>query len=350
VSGGVVQLEVAATDSSGIHHVTFTRWDAANQRTVEIAVDYSPPYRVSLDISTLNMDWNKVNADATDNAGNWAGQHIWINRTAATGVVEGSAFHDANGNDVKDPGEAGLLGAVLMLKLFPANTESYTAASGADGAFRFDSVAPGMYTLSEKSPPRGYFQNTWYSVTLLVQANGLLSGFNLGHQAELTPTPTATNTPSVDPGDTTPPTGRIIDPLNGVTIATCPILIQAQATDSGSGVASVRFWAYYNGTWADVGTDTNGSDGWNASWDCRSVPTQDVLLSTWMDDNAGNRTMNPGGYVTISLCPGCGAANSSWPLFRHDLQHTGRSPYSGPSHPIPKRATNRNLLLTHIAT
>ncbi len=63
-SSGVVQLEVSATDSSGIHHVTFSRWDAVNLRTVEIAADYSAPYQTSLDVSTLNMDWNEIDTDA----------------------------------------------------------------------------------------------------------------------------------------------------------------------------------------------------------------------------------------------------------------------------------------------
>ena len=152
----------------------------------------------------------------------------------------------------------------------------------------------------------------------------------------VTRTSTPTRTPTAGAGDTTLPTGRIIAPANGVTIATCPLLIQAEATDTGSGVAWVRFWVYYNNAWVEVGTDTSGSDGWNASWDCRNVPAQDVLLSTWIDDNAGNRAMNSGGYVTISLCPGCGAADGAWPLYRHDLQHTGRSPYSGPVHPTIK--------------
>ena len=61
---GVVQLEVSATDSSGIHHVTFSRWDAVNLRTVEIAADYSAPTRPDLDVSTLNMDWNEIDTDS----------------------------------------------------------------------------------------------------------------------------------------------------------------------------------------------------------------------------------------------------------------------------------------------
>ena len=35
----------------------------------------------------------------------------------------------------------------------------------------------------------------------------------------------------------------------------------------------------------------------------------------------------------ISTPPPSGLADSAWPMFRHDLQHTGRSPYSGPAAP-----------------
>ena len=62
----------------------------------------------------------------------------------------------------KDPSEPGLPGAVMVLKLFGTNTESYTATSDANGVYRFAAVAPGQYTLSEKSPPPGYFLNTLY--------------------------------------------------------------------------------------------------------------------------------------------------------------------------------------------
>jgi streptogramin lyase len=64
--------------------VNFNRWDAVNLRLIEIYVDYSAPYTASLDVSTLNMGWNQVNADATDNAGNWTRKHIWLDRINPT--------------------------------------------------------------------------------------------------------------------------------------------------------------------------------------------------------------------------------------------------------------------------
>ncbi|MBI1877149.1 MAG: hypothetical protein HYR94_02760 [Chloroflexi bacterium] len=83
--GATVGLEVSASDTcSGVNRVEFKRWDAVNNVWVDIGVDNSSPYRANLDVCTLNMEWNQVNADAFDNAENWATKYIWIYRTAPT--------------------------------------------------------------------------------------------------------------------------------------------------------------------------------------------------------------------------------------------------------------------------
>ena len=71
--------------------------------------------------------------------------------TPSTGIVEGYAFHDLNGNYLKDAGEPGLAGAVLVLK--QGDVVAYTTTSGADGAYQFPAVAPGQYWLVEETPP-----------------------------------------------------------------------------------------------------------------------------------------------------------------------------------------------------
>ena len=105
----------------------------------------------------------------------------------------------------------------------------------------------------------------------------------------------------IPPGDTTPPTGRIISPPDNSTVTACPLPIVADATDPGSGVAWVRFWAAYDGAWHDIVTDTSGADGWTASWDCSQVSDQQVTLTTWMEDRAGNQIRDPGGYTYVTL-------------------------------------------------
>ena len=126
--------------------------------------------------------------------------------TPTTGSVEGIAFADTDGDTLKGPGEPGLPGAVMALKLFPANTEAYTATSGADGVFRFAAVTPGQYTLIEKSPPPGYLPTTQIAMVFQVKANDKLTGFNAGHQQQATATPTATLTETATPTPTATPT------------------------------------------------------------------------------------------------------------------------------------------------
>ena len=78
----------------------------------------------------------------------------------------------------------------------------YNAFSGADGVYRFSAVAPGQYTLKEKTAPPGYTKSG-YQITFIVQANTTMSlGTNFAH------TQTATVTPTVTPSVTAAPPGN----------------------------------------------------------------------------------------------------------------------------------------------
>ena len=109
------------------------------------------------------------------------------------------------------------------------------------------------------------------------------------------------NYAEIPSGDTTPPNGRITSPSNNATVTACPLQIVAEASDLGSGVAWVRFWANYDGAWHEIVTDNSGTDGWTTSWDCTQVSNQQVTLTTWMEDRAGNQVWDPGGYTNIAL-------------------------------------------------
>lgn len=122
--------------------------------------------------------------------------------TPTTGIVEGIAYHDANSNDARDAGEAGVAGGVMKLKPWVSSGATYTATSLADGTFRFAAVAPGQYTLTEESAPAGYLRNTTFSLTFQVRANEVMGGFEIGHQKQATPTATATATVTRTPTPT----------------------------------------------------------------------------------------------------------------------------------------------------
>jgi hypothetical protein len=99
--------------------------------------------------------------------------------------------------------------------------------------------------------------------------------------------------------DTAPPTGRITSPTDDAVISACPLTIEAEASDEGSGVDFVEFHAYYDDNWHHLGDDHTAPYSW--SWDCSSVSDQGVWLTIHVWDNAGNETMDPGGYVYITL-------------------------------------------------
>lgn len=82
--------------------------------------------------------------------------------------------------------------------------------------------------------------------------------------------------------DTEPPSGRMISPSDGSATNTCPVTISAEANDTQSGVAWVKFWVWYDGSWHEIYTDTDGSDGWNASWDCSGIADQQVIFTIWL--------------------------------------------------------------------
>ena len=82
VGDEVIQLEVNATDNVAVARVRFYRWDAVNEQWVEIGNDYSAPYQMNLDCSTLNEGWNEIDAEAYDTAGNSSDRkHIWLDRS-----------------------------------------------------------------------------------------------------------------------------------------------------------------------------------------------------------------------------------------------------------------------------
>jgi len=99
--------------------------------------------------------------------------------------------------------------------------------------------------------------------------------------------------------DTTPPTGRITLPSAAWATNSCPITIQAEASDSQSGVDFVEFHVLYNGSWHHLGNDSTSPYSW--SWPCTSVSDQTVTLTIHVRDKAGNEVMDPGGYVQVLI-------------------------------------------------
>lgn len=83
--GQTAYLQASASDNVAVQRVHFSRWDALNQRVVDIGDDYSVPYQASVSCNSLNYGWNQTNAEAFDTSGHGSGvKWIWLDRVAAS--------------------------------------------------------------------------------------------------------------------------------------------------------------------------------------------------------------------------------------------------------------------------
>lgn len=69
--------------------------------------------------------------------------------------ISGYVFHDANNNGVKDPGEAGIAGALVTLTgadAFGNAIAPITVSTNDQGFYQFEGLAPGTYTVQQTQP------------------------------------------------------------------------------------------------------------------------------------------------------------------------------------------------------
>jgi hypothetical protein len=66
--------------------------------------------------------------------------------------ISGYVYYDANNNGIKDPGEAGIGGAVLMLKGGNGQLTGDSTTTDSTGFYRFTALRPGTYGVGEVQP------------------------------------------------------------------------------------------------------------------------------------------------------------------------------------------------------
>jgi thermitase len=98
--------------------------------------------------------------------------------------------------------------------------------------------------------------------------------------------------------DTTPPTGAMTAPTDGSYQRGPMIWLQADASDSGSGVNRVEFYVWLNQQWILLNTDSTAP--YEYSWNINAIPEGSIWLSANIVDNAGNQSgIIWGTFVTI---------------------------------------------------
>jgi len=111
--------------------------------------------------------------------------------------------------------------------------------------------------------------------------------------------------------DTTPPSGQILTPVEGAFLNEDSVYIEAEASDN-LGIDQVQFFAWYNDNWHYIDNDTDGSDGYQTTWDVSGLSDRsgiwldalilDLVWNRW-DATVGNLTLDrtpPTGDVSIN--------------------------------------------------
>ncbi|TEU10264.1 MAG: hypothetical protein E3J21_26865 [Anaerolineales bacterium] len=83
-------------------------------------------------------------------------------------------------------------------------------------------------------------------------------------------------------------TAQVTNPLSGGTVNQNAVMLEAWADDPCNGIRQVTFYVFYDGQWHEVGTDTNGADGWAIYWDASQISEQSIKVKAFASDMAGN--------------------------------------------------------------
>ncbi|HEY7381998.1 MAG TPA: Ig-like domain-containing protein [Gaiella sp.] len=99
---------------------------------------------------------------------------------------------------------------------------------------------------------------------------------------------------TVTPGSDTPPSVSVTAPAEGATVSGTAVSVTANASDN-NGVTQVQFFVDGN----SIGTDTNGADGWTATWNSTSVANGPHTVTATATDTA-NQTASDSNGVTVN--------------------------------------------------
>jgi hypothetical protein len=106
------------------------------------------------------------------------------------------AYHDRNGNGVRDPDEELLPGAMFTVSDARHTIANYIT-DGINEPYCFMDLAPGNYFLSEENPP-GYDSTTRDNWGVVI-AGGAVIQIDFGDSLQPTPMPTSTPLPTPTP-------------------------------------------------------------------------------------------------------------------------------------------------------
>jgi chitinase len=257
---GTVALTATASSNRGVANVKFQYAPSGTTDWVDVCTDTTSAYGCSWNTPAIADGTYDVRAYATDTAG-------YSRASMQTARVVDNYTLSVT---LDDPGAM-------------SGTEALTAtaanASGGINYLKIQHRAPGATTwidlCSGTTNPRTCNLDT----TALPEGDRELRAVvrdGAGHVAQTTPiqreidnTPPVT-TPSIPP------------------VATGPVTVSAEATDTGSGIQSVTFQAFYMGQWTTVCVDTTAP--YSCTTDSVGVPDGPYQVRVITTDNAGVST------------------------------------------------------------
>ena len=93
--------------------------------------------------------------------------------------VAGTVFEDTNGDGVRQPGEPGLPGRVILLDRGPDGTTDATATTDANGDYRFTGLTLGTYRIREAGVA-GWVATTADPADVVAQSGANVTGLDFG--------------------------------------------------------------------------------------------------------------------------------------------------------------------------
>ena len=268
VSGSVAITASAADVTSPIASVEFF------VRGVSIATDSTAPYSLNWNSASGPDGTATIYVVVTDMAGN--------SKTSALRTI--TVDNGAPTPTLADPG-ANLSGTVDLTATSDADTaqvdfQRATAGSGTWTTIATDNTAPFSASLNTTLLPDGLYD--FRVVAVDVHGNSGTSAVRTNVRI-----------------DNTAPTGSLTSPAGGAMVGGSSVSLAASTSDTGSGVASVRYEYRPTGGSSFTPIVTSTTSPFAAAWDTSGLASGSYDLRPVITDRAGN--VFTGAVVTVSV-------------------------------------------------
>ncbi len=257
---GTVGLTATASSNRGVANVKFQYAPSGTTDWTDVCTDTTSAYTCSWNTTTMADGTYDVRAYATDNAG-------YTRASVQTARVVDNYTLAVT---LADPGA--MSGSEPL-------TATATGVQGTVSYLRIQHRAPGTTAWTELCTGTTNPRTCNLDTTALPEGDRELRAVvrdTAGHIAQTTPIQR-----EID--NTAPVTTPSVPPQ-----ATGPVTVSAEATDTGSGVQSVTFQAFYMGQWTTICVDTTAP--YSCTTDSTSVADGAYQVRVITTDNAGVST------------------------------------------------------------